>query len=87
MDILKKAFPLSFKKTKGVGELIINILIYLLVGIAAGALIWLASMLTGWIPVVGALIGWLVGIIGALVDVYVVVGIVISILVFLKVLK
>ena len=87
MDILKKVFPFSFKKTKGVGDLIINILIYLLVGIAAGALIWLASMLTGWIPVVGALIGWLVGIIGALVDVYVLAGIVISILVFLKVLK
>lgn len=87
METLKKFFPLSFKRTDSVANLIIGILLYVLVGIIVGALIWLATAITGWIPVVGAIIGWILGIVSSLIGVYVVAGIVIQILVFCKVLK
>lgn len=87
MDALKKFFPLSFKYTKDAANLVIGILIYIVVGIIAGALIWLAGMMTGWIPVVGALVGWILRLVGSLIDLYVVAGIVIQVLVFAKVLK
>ena len=72
MDTLKKIFPLSFKEKKDVAALIINILIQLVVGIIAGALIAILAK----IPIIGIIIG----IVGALVDVYVVAGIVLAIL-------
>ena len=87
MDILKKFFPLSFKRTDSVANLIIGIIIYLLAGIVASAVIVLATMITGWVPVVGALIAWVLGVVGSLVGLYVLVGIVLQILVFAKVLK
>ncbi len=87
MDALKKIFPLSFKRTDSVGNLIVGILIYLVVGIIAGALIGLAPAITGWIPAVGGLIGWVCGIIGGLVDVYVLIGIVVQVLAFVGVIK
>lgn len=87
METLKKFFPLSFKYAKDVANLIIGIIVYLIVGVAASALIWLATAIVGWIPVVGALVGWACGIIGALVDIYVVAGIVILVLAFLKIVK
>jgi hypothetical protein len=87
MDALKKFFPLSFKYTKDVANLIIGIIIYVLVGIVAGVVIGLATLLVGWIPVVGALVGWILGIVGSLVGVYTLAGIIIQILVFAKVLK
>ena len=37
MDILKKLFPLSFKMTGSVANLIIGTIIYLVVGIIVGA--------------------------------------------------
>ncbi len=87
MDALKKLFPLSFKYTKDAANLVIGILIYIVIGIIAGALIWLAGMIIGWIPVVGALVGWVLRLVGSLIDVYVVAGIVIQVLVFAKVIK
>ena len=87
METLKKFFPLSFKRLDSVGSLIVGILLYLVVGIVAGALIWLATFLTIWIPLVGGLVGWVLGIAGALVDIYVLAGIVIQILAYCKVLK
>ena len=87
MDTLKKFFPLSFKRLDSIGNLIVGILIYLLVGIVAGVLIGLAGLITGWIPVVGAIVGWLIRIAGAIVDLYVVADIVIQILAYCKVLK
>ena len=87
MDTLKKIFPLSFKRTDSVANLIIGILIYLVVGLVAGALIAISGLVTGWIPVIGALIGWVLGIVGTIVDIYVVAGIVIQILVFAKIIK
>ena len=87
MDALKKIFPISFKYTKDAANLIIGILIYVVAGIIAGAIIWLSGMITGWIPVIGMLVGWILGLLGSLIDVYVVAGIVIQVLVFAKVLK
>ena len=79
MDSLKKIFPYSFKAKKGLGDLIINILIYIVVGAIAGFLI---GILKG-IPVIGLLAGLVCG----LIDLYVVVGAIISVLDYLKVLK
>ena len=79
MDTLKKLFPLSFKRTDSVGNLIVGILIYLVVGIIGGVAIGILAH----IPVVN----WVVGIVGALLDLYCVVGIVLQILAFCKVLK
>lgn len=87
MEALKKLFPLSFKRTDSVGNLIIGILIYLVVGIIAGALIWLSTFLTLWIPVVGLIIGWILRVVSSLIGLYVLAGIVIQILVFAKVIK
>ena len=87
MDSLKKFFPLSFKYTGSVSNLVIGILVYLVVGVLAGAVIWLAGLLGGWIPVLGALLGWVLGIIGTLVDIYVVAGIVIQFLAHFKVFE
>ena len=87
METLKKIFPLSFKRVDEIGNLILGIIIYLVVGIIAGALIWLSTALVGWIPVVGAIIGWALGVVSSLIGVYVLVGIVIQILVFAKVIK
>ncbi len=87
MDTLKKLFPLSFKYTRSVADFIVGILIYLIIGVIAGAVIWLAGLLTGWIPVVGIIVCWALRIIAAIVDIWVVAGIIIQILVFLKVIK
>ncbi len=87
METLKKLFPLSFKRVDEIGNLILGILIYLVVGIIAGALIWLSTALVGWIPVVGAIIGWALGVVSSLIGLYVLAGIVIQVLVFAKVIK
>ena len=87
METLKQIFPLSFKRTDTVANLIIGILIYLVIGALAGALIALSTLLTGWIPVVGGIIGWALGIVSSLIGLYVLAGIIIQILVFCKVIK
>ena len=63
MEALKKIFPLSFKYTKDVPNLIIGILIQLVVGIIAGVLIGILAK----VPVVNLV----VGLVGGLVDLYV----------------
>ena len=87
MDILKKIFPLSFKEMKDVKELVIGIVVYLIVAILAGVAIYLATLITGWIPVVGAIVGWVLGIVGGLIDLYALAGIVLALLVYFKVIK
>ena len=87
METLKKFFPLSFKRTDTAADLVVGILIYIVVGIIAGAVIALSALITGWIPIIGLLIGWALGVVGSLVEVYVLAGIVIQILVFVKVIK
>ena len=87
MESLKKFFPMSWKYTKDVSNLIKGIILYVVVGLLAGALIALSGLITGWIPVVGAIVGIVLKLAGALVDVYVVAGIVIQVLVYTKVIK
>ncbi len=87
MDILKKLFPLSWKYANDVANVVVGAILYVVAGIIAGAVIWLAGAITGWIPLLGALVGWVLGIIGSLFEVYVIAGIVVLILVYLKVIK
>ena len=87
MDILKKLFPLSWKYANDVANVIVGAILYVVAGIIAGAVIWLAGAVTGWIPLLGALVGWVLGILGSLFEVYVIAGIVVLILVYLKVIK
>lgn len=79
---LKKLFPISYKKS-----LVESIVYYVIAAIVFGLIIWLATLLTGWIPVIGAILGWVLGIAGTLVEIYVIAGIVVSILLKLDVLK
>ena len=81
MDILKKIFPLSWKFTGSVANLIIGVLVYLVIGIIGGV----ALGIVGLIPL--PLLGTLLGLVGALIDLYVVGGIVIMFLAHFKVLK
>ena len=79
MDILKKFFPLSFKMTGSVANLIIGTIIYLVIGIVFGAV----QLLVSGIPVVNVI----VGLINSLVGLYTTGGIVIMFLYHFKVLK
>ena len=72
MDTLKKLFPLSFREKKGIGGLIVNILLHLLADFVAGIIIVILPIL---------------GILGGLIGLYFTVGIVLSVLDYLKVLK
>ena len=87
MDILKKIFPLSFKYSDTSSNLVIGILIYIVAGVIAGALIALSAFLTIWVPFVGILMATLFGLIVSVVEIYVVAGIVIEALLFAKVLQ
>lgn len=88
MDLLKKIWFYSFKvEKKNVSSLVVNLIVWVIAAFVAGIVLWLATALTGWIPVVGWLIGVIVGIAGGVVELYSVIGIVLSILVFLDVLK
>ena len=79
MDILKKLFPLSFKMTGSVANLIIGAIIYLVIGSIFGAVQFLVSS----IPVVNAI----VVLINSLGGLYTTGGIVIMFLYHFKVLK
>ena len=87
MDALKKIFPLSWKYTKDIKDLIIGIVVYILAGVIAGLLIGIATKIAGWIPFLGGLLAWAIGIVGSLIGIYVLVGIILQILVFCKVIK
>ena len=87
MSILKNLFPLSWKYAKDVANVVVGAILYVIAGVIAGAVIWLAGAITGWIPVLGGIIGWVLGILGSLFEIYVVAGIVVLLLVYLKVIK
>lgn len=86
MDVLKKLFPYSFG-IKDTNNFIVKIIVYVVASIVLGAVIALAGLLVGWIPVVGAIIGWALGLISSLCGLYCLAGLVILILVFCKVIK
>lgn len=84
--MLKSLFPVSFG-TKDVTALVIRTIIYVLFAIVAGAIVALATMLVGWIPVVGAIIGWVLGVIGSILGLYFLAAIVVLFLAHFKVIK
>lgn len=83
METLKKIFPYSFKAKKDVVALIINIIVYFVAELIAGAIIGLATTILGGI----AILAWALGVAGSIVGLYALIGIVLSILDYLKVLK
>lgn len=87
METLKKIFPMSWKYTKDVPNLIKGIIIYVVLGLVAGAVLAISGIITGWIFFIGAIVGVLLGLIGGLVELYVIAGIVIQVLVYTKVIK
>lgn len=87
METLKKIFPLSWKYAKEVADLVIGVIIYIVLAIIASAVIWIATLITGWIPVLGSIIGIVLGLMATLVDVYAIAGIVILFLVKFSIIK
>ena len=79
MKILKSLFPISFRFSDSVANLIIGILIYLVGGAIAGSVI---GFLSGT-----PLVGWIFSAVGSVLGIYCTAGIVIEVLVFVKVLK
>ena len=79
MELLKTVFPFSFQPKKDVAALVINILIYLAVGLVASLLIGLLSKIN--------VLGVIVSLVGGLADLYVTAGVVLSVLDYTKVIK
>ena len=79
MDILRKFFPFSFIPKKDVAALVVNLIIYIVVGAVIVIVVGLLSKLP--------LIGFLISIAGSLISLYITIGIVLSVLDFLKILK
>ena len=79
MELLKTVFPFSFQPKKDVTALVINILIYLAVGLVASLLIGLLSKIN--------VLGVIVSLVGGLAALYVTAGVVLSVLDYTKVIK
>ncbi len=86
MDMLKKYFPYSFG-TADTNGLVTKIIVYIIVALVAGIVLFLAGAITGWIPLLGAIIGVVLSIVGWVIEAYILVGIVLLVLDYLKVLK
>lgn len=86
MDLLKKYWPRAFK-TKDVGSLIVNILIYLIAGAVITFVVKLVGGLLGIIPLLGGIIAAVLGLLSYIIDLYCLVGIVLTILKLCKVVK
>ena len=83
MKMLKEIWFYSFKvEKKNVSSLVVNLIVWVVAAFIAGIVLWLATSLTSWIPIIGWLIGVIVGIAGGAVELYSLIGIVLSILVF-----
>lgn len=87
MNYLKNCYPLSWKYSASVSDVIVGILIYIIIGACAAVIMILSGVLLGWIPFLGKLLGVLLSIAGAIVDIYVISGIVIQLLVFFKIIQ
>ncbi|MBE6651459.1 MAG: hypothetical protein E7613_09135 [Ruminococcaceae bacterium] len=88
MDIVKKVWAYSFKVEKGnASSLVVNLIVWVVAAFLAGLVLWLATAITGWIPVIGALVGIIVGLVGGIIELYSLIGIVLSVLVFVDVIK
>lgn len=78
MEILKKAFPLSFQ-AKDLAQLIIYCLIYIVVGTVLGFLISILAK----IPILGLIFT----LVSSLVEIYIAAGLIILFLYYFKILK
>lgn len=88
MELLKKFWAYSFKvEQKNVSSFVTNLIVWVVACFVAGAILWVAGAITGWIPVVGELLGVILGILGGACELYCTVGVVLAILVFVGVLK
>ncbi len=81
MDFLKKLFPMSFKKSSEVKDLVIRIIIYVVIGFVVGLVTGLIALLQ--IPALNLLLSFISSIVGA----YTTAGIVLAILVHCNVIK
>ena len=79
MEMVKKYFPYSFKEKVGLVSLLLQVLIYIVVGAVATAVIGLLAN----IPVIGIVFGLVCG----LIDLYVLVGIALAVLHYLGIVK
>ena len=79
MDMLKKFFPYSFKAKENVTALVINIIVYIVIGAVAGFAIGLFAAIS--------VLGIIFSLVCKLIDLYVLVGMVLSVLDYMKVLK
>ena len=84
---MKKTFPLSFKYAKNLITFIIGIIIYLIIGAIAFALISLAGTIGAMIPIAGEIIILALKIVSAVVELYVLIGLILLILAFLRIIK
>ncbi len=81
MDFLKKLYPLSFRKSTEVSDLVKRIIIYVVIAILTGvaiSLIGLAGI---------AVLNVILGLVGTLVEIYCTGGVVVAILVHCNVIK
>lgn len=81
MDFLKKLFPMSFKKSSEVKDLVIRIVIYVVLGFVVGLVASLVALLQ--IPVLNILLSFISSVVGL----YTTAGIVLAILVHCNVIK
>ena len=88
MDLIKNIWFFSFKvEKKNATSLVVNLIVWVVAAVLAGLVLWLATALTGWIPLIGGLIGGIVGFVGGVIEIYSVIGIVLSVLKFLDIVK
>ena len=88
MDILRKLFPLSFKYVDTPSNFALGIVLYIVIGIAVGAVLKLIGVVFSFLPhFLELMAGFLLGAIGGVAESYVVGGIIISTLLFTKVIK
>lgn len=85
MDVLKKIFPFSFGAME-VKELVLKIVVYAIMALGMGLVLWVAGRAVGWLPVLGAMVGGALKLIAWSTELYLHAGIVLAILDYTKVI-
>ena len=85
MRKLRRIFPMSFGYAKNGLSLAIGIILYVLIGVAAAAFVWIASMIAGIFPaLIVSIVGWALGVISTVFGLYVLAGIIILLWAYFK---
>lgn len=79
MELLKTIFPYSFQPKQDIAALVINIVLYLAVGLVAALLIGLLNKI--------AVLGLVMSILGGFADLHILVGAVLSVLDYTKIIR